>query len=114
MIELPSAMRGRSRPGLALALLGLICAAVLMTHSPISMGHDTEGGDHAMQDALSVCLAIVGVAGTCALLLLAASGLLRRRRSSRDCLLSIMPPRPVLGPASSARASPASLQVFRL
>lgn len=112
MIQLRAAIRKPSRRTVVLALLGFLAATILLAHSAAGMGHNSEG-DQGMEDAMAVCLAIVGAAGAMALLLGGSFGVVGRRFVSNARFASPAMPAPPQ-PAPIARAGPAALQVFRL
>lgn len=114
MIELRAFMRRHGQRTVALTLLGFLCAALLLAHSAIGMEHQTETGDHAMQDALSVCLAVVEIAGAFVLLAAAPKPFLHRRRLGAQGTPPVVDVPALLQAPGSARAGPAALQVFRL
>lgn len=114
MIKLRGMALRHGRRSAVLILLGFLVATLLLAHSAMGMGHDSDEGDNGMQTAISVCLAVVQVGG--AMLLVAAVpgfSVHRRRRFDRRRTVS---PRLLALPAiaGSARAGPAALQVFRL
>ena len=113
MVDLRAAVKKRGNRVRAFALLGFACAALLLGHSAIGMEHGTEKGEHAMQDVVSVCLAVTAIAGAFALLV-GAPRLHRRRRRRRAGIPPALNLAGAVQPAPSARAGPAALQVFRL
>lgn len=99
---------------MALTLLGVLCAILLFAHSAVGMGHDSGADDQAMQDAMTVCLAVVQIAGSVALLIATPFPLLGRRTACRGNPSGPMIMAASVQPAVAARAGPAVLQVFRL
>lgn len=108
----------RRRSLLLVATLGLACLALVLAHSA-PMAHEMsgemqDGGDHASQAVVSICLAVISL-GAAVLGAAAAVGVvrIRRHRPPRELRPTTAhgPGRPAfLRPAS--RAGPASLQVF--
>ena len=107
-------MRRRRNRSLALGLLGPLVAALLLAHSSLGMGHDTEAEGHAIQDALSICLAVVEIAGAFLLLAMAVPLPHRRRFPGPEDDFASISMVALAGADWPARASPAALQVFRL
>lgn len=113
MIRLRSGIRERGHRVMVLGLLSFLCVTVLMAHGAFGMGHDTEAGDHAMQNAVSVCLAIVEVLAIGVLLAVWRPPALNRPLRALGVPLALNA-RAIQGIAGRARAGPATLQVFRL
>ena len=99
---------------LAVALLSFLCATLLLAHSAVGMGHDSAMDDGAMQDAMTVCLAVVQIVGAFVLLIATPVPLLARRRLRRSGPPAALNMPAAMPPAAAARAGPAVLQVFRL
>jgi|GEM_PF-6981701 len=114
MIRLRTMISTGNRSVLAVAALALISATVVFAHSA-PMAHEMHGGDGKMSDSVSICLAILQVAGLTVSGILAAFGFNRRRRyrlrSRRTLPLPVRIDSLAISPGS--RASPEFLQVFR-
>lgn len=114
VIALRAATRNRGHRVRTVTLLSFLCATLLLAHSAVGMGHDSEMDDQAMQDAMAVCLAVVQVLGAAVLLVAVSLRLFGRRRPHRRERLTMLSSVATLPPAAAARAGPAVLQVFRL
>jgi hypothetical protein len=116
MIRVRALIKRRARSLLIGGTLALVCVALAWAHgAPVAHEMDAAGGGDQMADVVSICLAVLQVAGG---LLGAAIGavLVRRWRPPRELGPSTwMSARIYAAPASAAaaRASPAALQVFR-
>ena len=100
-----------------LSLLGFLAAAVLLAHSPATAAHHASMADEPPVDVLGACLAILELAGSIALLVVVTrpqrlNG--PRWRPPRDAFRGALPLISDQRLASTARAGPAVLQVFRL
>ena len=115
VIRLRALIKRRARSLLVGGTLALICLAVAWAHgAPVAHEMDAGGGEK-MAEVVSICLAVLQVAGG---LLVAAVGaaLVRRWRAPREldpaAYFDVWVP-PGDASAAAARASPAALQVFR-
>lgn len=97
------------------SLILLVCMVVVVAHSDPG-GHDMggmEGADSAMSDAMSICLAVLGVGS---LMVIGGVIISRRRRFPSfptDARTVFTRPVAVRLPGFRARAGPSVLQVFR-
>jgi hypothetical protein len=115
MIRLRTLIKRQGRSLLIGGALALVCLGVAWAHSAPAAHEMNGSGDDQMAEAISICLAVLQIAGG---LLAAISGALivRRRRPPRSLSATFrgslfVSPGPV--PPVAARAGPAALQVFR-